>query len=353
MDYNMSMKASTRVLIGIVGLAGMVLAVSFAWPAPVSKPAKLAVSATPAPTLPPALDPLQIEAIRSRDYPASVITVTKDLGAQGGYHETVSSYMSDGLTEYALVSTPDGPKPAAGWPVVILAHGYINPAVYQTDGANYAGIISTLARAGYLVIKPDYRGHGQSQGQPMGGHYSPAYAYDILNLISAIKIYPAADPARIGLLGHSMGGHEALRTIVVSKDIKATVFMAGVVGSMNDLMYNWPHSPLLRDQPSALVQNARQGLLAKYGTPAANPAFWDSASAINYVSAISGPVQIHQSVGDSIVPKLFSDHLSQALTNAQKPVEYYVYAGDDHQLAASKTRALIMQRILAFYRAHL
>jgi dipeptidyl aminopeptidase/acylaminoacyl peptidase len=350
------MKRSTRVIIGAVGLL-FVLAGGYGLMHSMPQPPRVSLGAAPihtaklTPTPTPVLDPLQIEAIRARPYTPSTLTPTRDLGDQGGYHETVSSFVSDGLVEYALVSTPAGPKPAAGWPVIVLAHGYVNPALYRTDGPEYASMIAELARAGYLVVKLDYRGHGSSQGEAAGGHFSPVYAYDVLNLIATLKHYPDANPARIGLLGHSLGGHVALRTIVVSKDIKATVFMAGVVGSMHDIMYAWPHSPLYNDQPSGLVQGIRAGVLAKYGTPEANPTFWDSASAINYVSSVSGAVQINHAVGDSVVPKLFSDHLNTALTNAGKTPQYYVYPGNDHQL--SQNRTLLMQRILAFYAANL
>ncbi len=143
----------------------------------------------------------------------------------------------------------------------------------------------------------------------------------------------------------------ALRAIVSSKDVKATVEMSGVVGSMDDILYHWPRGAVVRDHRIAAAQSAKSRLLQAYGTSQTNPAFWDGASAINYVADITGPVQIHHSVGDSTVPVAFSDHLAAALRNAGKPVEYYQYPGDDHQLSASHT--VLMQRILAFYAAHL
>lgn len=338
----------------LVGVLVIIIVTSYQSVQPVVTRAKLAAKeAVPAPPLPasPKLDRLQIQAIRDRTYLASTLSVTQDLGDQGGYHETISSFQSDGLTQYALVSTPNTVKPPGGWPVVILAHGYINPATYLAAGPNYASTISELARAGYLVVKPDYRGHGRSQGIAEGGHFSPVYTYDVLNLIATVKKYPVANPARIGLLGHSLGGHVALRTIVVSKDIKATVFMAGVVGSMHDLLYDWPQSPITRDQPAAVVQKVRAGVIGEYGTPETNPHFWESASAINFVADVTGPVQINQAVGDNVVPRLFSDHLAAALTAKHKSVQYYQYPGNDHQF--SQNHSLLMQRILTFYAANL
>ncbi len=295
----------------------------------------------------PPLNPLQIEAIKARSYPGSVITAEQNLGNQGGYKTEIISYMSDGLKIYALQATPTGNAPAGGWPVVILNHGYINPTVYRTNDGSYTGLISTLAQSGFVVVKPDYRGHGQSQGVPEGGHFSPVYNYDDLNLIASLKSYPLVSAGRIGTLGHSLGGHTSLRVAVVSPDVKATVYLSGVVGSIYDILYNWPHSPMPGDLP-ATVQATREQLLAQYGTPHTNPAFWDSVSAINFVSGITGKSQVHTSVADSVVPAAFSAHLNDALVAAAKPVEYYVYPGNDHQFSANS--ALAYDRIVAFYK---
>lgn len=297
----------------------------------------------------PALNPLEIEAMRARQYPASDIKVEQDLGEQGGYQNSIVSYTSDGLKLYALMSRPDGAKPVAGWPVVILEHGYIDPGQYQTDGPDYQSFISTLAKAGYLVFKPDYRGHGKSEGQPLGGHFSPVYDYDVLNLVAAVKQYPDANATEIGQLGHSLGGHVALNVAVISSDVKATVIAAGVVGSAEDLFYNWANPTYVHDQPAAQVQGALQDLIKQYGDPRSNPDFWAKVSAVNYVKYIVGPVQIHHGTSDTTVPKLFSDHLDAAMKAAGKPDEYYVYDGGDHQFSAPSVRALFLQRMVDFF----
>lgn len=338
--------------------AGLVSWVSYHHPYQPPPTPSVATKVTPpvpavpvAPTAPVApLDPLTIAAIRARTYTASAFTVVSNLGEKGGYSSQVVSYQSDGLTIYALLDTPDGTVPAGGWPVIIFNHGYIVPSSYSTT-TSYASWAGALAKGGFMVIKPDYRGNGGSQGQPEGGHFSPVYAYDVLNLVASIKNLTGANPARVGMFGHSMGGHETLRAIVTSSQIKASVIAAGVVGSFNDIFYNWPNSPAPSDQPLALVQGKRQALLDKYGDPKSNPDFWNSASAINFVSNIAGPVQVNHDVSDSVVPKMFADHLVSALQAANKPVTYYIYPGNDHNFRSSFS--LLMQRSISFYQANL
>jgi dipeptidyl aminopeptidase/acylaminoacyl peptidase len=235
--------------------------------------------------------------------------------------------------------------------VIVINHGYSDPATYQTDGSPYTAFVAAFARAGYMVIKPDYRGHGQSQGVASGGHLSPVYAYDLLNLVSTLSVDRRVDPARIGLFGHSMGGDEVLRALVVSTQIRAAVFLAGVVGSMYDIFYNWPTIPLPNSKPVAVQVAVENTEIATYGTPAGDPVFWNSASAINYVASITAAVQINQDVGDTMVPKLFSDHLAAALKAAGKAFEYNLYPGDDHQFLRNRTA--ILANTVAFYRAHL
>ena len=173
-------------------------------------------------------DPLSIAAIRGRMYPGSAIIVEQNLGEQGGYSSQVVSYQSDGLKINALLDTPDGSAPSGGWPAIVFNHGYIIPSRYSTT-SSYKTWEAALSKAGFVVLKPDYRGNDGSQGDPEGGHFSPVYAYDVLNAVASIKQYPAVNPRRIGMFGHSMGGHEALRAIVTSSDIKATVIAAGAI----------------------------------------------------------------------------------------------------------------------------
>ncbi len=296
----------------------------------------------------PAPSPLFIDAIRQREYQGSPIAPQQELGSQGGYVLRTASYVSDGFTQYFLEAEPAGAAPPGGWPVVILCHGYIPPAEYRTAGSDYQSWIAAVARAGYLVLKPDFRGHGSSQGSPTGGHFSPDYTYDVLNLMASLKQYPKANASKVALVGHSMGAHVALKAAVASPDVKSSIYISGVVGTLYDIVYNWPRPATVPETQAAQFRSRRQQLYAQHGDPKTNAEFWDQATALNYVRDAAGPLQIHHGTNDAVVPVLFSQHLAEAAQRAKKPVEYYEYPGGDHQFSIASDRQQLLQRILAF-----
>jgi dipeptidyl aminopeptidase/acylaminoacyl peptidase len=240
---------------------------------------------------------------------------------------------------------PNGPKPATGWPVVIFNHGYIPPAQYRTT-ERYVAYVDAFARHGYIVFKSDYRGHGSSEGQPASAYGSPDYTIDVLNALNTLKRYPAADPNRIGMWGHSMGGNITLRALVIDHDIKAAVIWAGVVASYQDLLEKW-HPPAGSGPPPSIRNGWRQAFITRFGTPEENPTFWNSISPTAYLADITAPIQLDHGTADEEVPLAFSQTLAQELQADSKTVEFYTYPGDNHNI--SNSFWLAMQRSVAFF----
>lgn len=286
--------------------------------------------------------PLTIESLRNGDYPGSDIAIEQKLSDGSNYERFIASYKSEGLKIYALMTIPKGTKPESGWPVVIFNHGFIQPSEYRTT-ERYIAYTDAFSRNGYIVFRSDYRGHGNSEGNAAGGYGSNDYTIDVLNAVSSIKKYPGADINRIGMWGHSMGGHITLRSMVVSPDIKAGVIWAGVVGSYPDLLNNWRRgNSTPRPQPSPLTGSRRwrQALIEEFGKPEQNPTFWNSISSTTFIPDISGPLQLHHGTADSSVPIEFSQKLNDQMKESGKTVELFVYSGDDHNLSKNFSPAI-------------
>ncbi|HHY58469.1 MAG TPA: alpha/beta fold hydrolase [Chloroflexi bacterium] len=293
---------------------------------------------------------LTIDYLRRQTYPDQQLVIEETLASGANYNRYIASYLSEGLRINGLLTVPQGPAPATGWPVIIFNHGYIPPAIYRTT-ERYVAYVDGFARNGYIVFRPDYRGHAFSEGEARGAYGYPDYTIDVLNATAALKNYPAADPNRIGMWGHSMGGFITLRAMVTDPDIKAGVIWAGVVADYPDLLTKWRRS---NNTPAPAVTTQarrwRTQLQEQYGAPEDNPEFYASISANSYLADLSGPIQLHHGTADASVPYEFSATLLAQLEAAGQVGELYTYAGDDHNISQGFSEA--MARSLAFFDQH-
>jgi dipeptidyl aminopeptidase/acylaminoacyl peptidase len=311
--------------------------------------ATLSPTQTPTSTATPR-HPLDVVAMRQRTYGESDLTIEATLTWGSGYQRFIVSYLSESHRIYALMTVPLGEPPASGWPVIIFNHGYIPPDIYRST-ERYKHYVEGFAQNGYIVFRSDYRGHGNSEGDAVGAYSSPAYTIDVLNGLEAVKSYPDADPQRIGMWGHSMGGYVTLRAMVVNPEIKAGVIWGGVVGSYPDLLEHWRRNrPTRTPDPESTRRSWRRDLVATYGSPKENPAFWEAISANSYVADLSGPIQLHHGTADSSVPSILSEILAEEIEAVEKPVELYLYEGDTHDIDYNFSTAI--SRSVAFFDRH-
>lgn len=235
------------------------------------------------------------------------------------------------------------PRREGRHPLVVLAHGYEDPARY-VSGAALSREQSYLASRGYVVLLPDYRNHAGSDRDPGDAVARPlGYPEDLVNAIEAVRRadLPYVDTSRIGLVGRSMGGGVALNALAARPGlVDAVALYAPVSSSAQDNYDRWAAR---RDDLAARVQ-------AAYGAPADNPEFWREASARTYFDRISVPVQVHHGTADPVCPVRWSRATVAALREAGQTVDYHEYPGEDHRF--DEGWPLMMQRMTAFLDAH-
>lgn len=290
------------------------------------------------------LPPLYIEALRQRDYPASEITIEQTLDAGANYQRHIAWYLSDEFRIYGLLTIPDEEMPDGGFPTILFLHGFIPPDTYNTT-TNYVTSQDGLAHSRFVTFKPDMRGHGRSEGVATGTHFSETYIVDSLNALSALQTFEQVNPQRIGVWGHSNGGLIGLRMAVVTDQIRASVFWAGVVGSYTDILETYY-------ERIEFLRRLAPPVLEEFGLPSENPDHWTRIDPFAYLDAVSAPVQLHHGNSDSSVPVELSISLYQALLDSGKDVEHYQYAGMDHNFYGDAFN-LAMSRTVEFFRSNL
>lgn len=189
------------------------------------------------------------EKFDGRDLQLGVVEYTRDVYTR--YHIT---YMSGNLRISGIMDVPKGDGP---FPVVITAHGFVEPR-YYTIGRGLKREQDYLARHGFVVLHPDYRNNdGSDKDANNNLRLNLGYTEDVINAIYAIRdsSFKFIDKRNIGLLGHSLGGGVALN-MMVSKPglIKAYVLFA-------------PISMDYRDNYNRWILNRAPGTMRKYGPP--------------------------------------------------------------------------------------
>lgn len=299
------------------------------------------ITPTPTATLPAELQifqPISIDALSQREYGGTGIVVGEQAKESVGFTQHLMSYDSDGLTITGLINIPDGEGP---FPVAILNHGYIVPNVYR-PGMDTWRMAEDLVYAGYLVLMPDYRNYWQSDVGP--NDFRTGYAIDIMNLISQSRSLPQADPQRIGIIGHSMGGEISMWPMVISKEVDAIVLYASMSG---DVAKNWDW----RYRQWPIQRDAMEALALRYGTPEQSPEGYAMVSPETYFDRTRMPIMIHHGTADKLVPYQWSEDMYEKLIATNVDVEFHTYYGAEHGFGGG-IFDLFMERNLAFFDEH-
>ena len=302
-------------------------------------------SATPTPTSIATPDPyagLTIADLTARSYGGGEVTVAQMMVVTAAYTRTLINFPSDGLTIYGFMNVPRGRGP---FPVVIMLHGYIDPAAYSTLDytTRYA---DALAEAGYLVLHPNLRGYPPSDSGP--NRFRVGMAVDVLNLMAIVQqrggqpgSLQQADRQAIGLWGHSMGGGITWRVLAVSQKVRAAVLYAAMNADERknlEQMVIWRRE---RGGPGGGVQDLE--------TPDEDVRRLSPAS---HLELITAAISIHHSAADPTVPPEWSRDACLRLGEMGTTVECFTYPGLPHTFRGAGDRLFIL-RTIAFYDRYL
>lgn len=126
--------------------------------------------------------------------------------------EVAVKFEADGVPLAANFFIKDGTSGRV--PGIVLAHGFA--------GAQYPAMAAYLAGLGYGVLAFDFRGYGKSGGE-RGNVIPSEQVSDIRNAVTCLAQRPEIDPARIGVIGSSLGGSIAIMAAAEDQRIKVCV----------------------------------------------------------------------------------------------------------------------------------
>lgn len=306
-------------------------------------PATVTPSITPSPTatmtMNQALQPFTIDGLRSHDFKSGTLLLGEVLLETDDFIRYPITYPSDGLTITGILQVPKTGTPP--YPVIVMNHGFFSRYVYYAgDGTDRAA--EFLNRRGYLTVSSDYRSWGEAEaGESL---FYSGQVIDVINLMNALDTYKLADPERIGMWGHSMGGGITLKVLAVDERVKAAVLYSTVSGDFEDIIGRWGTGCLgdiLEGEATfgcnssdVIPLDLPQDLIDAYFKGSEDPMILKSVSPIYYLKYVTAPVQINYGTDDGKVmsgtPPEWSKELYQAFINADKEAFLIGVEGEEH-----------------------
>lgn len=151
----------------------------------------------------------------------------------------------DGHVIFVRIWQPDA-APLQG--VIRISHGMAE------HGARYSALAEFLTAAGFVVIAHDHRGHGQSIGPGIAGHYADANGWElVISDMAMVADFIRQEFSRhpVFELGHSMGSFILQQYLISYQPAIAGVILSGS-------NYSSPYK-YLAARPIAKLECLRQG----------------------------------------------------------------------------------------------
>lgn len=273
------------------------------------------------------LEKYSFENLRKTSFEPSVISLGDPMKDEDDFASYKFYYLVDGKKVSGLMNLP---KQAGSYPLIVLFRGYIDKEKFTT-GEGTRRTAEYFAQHGFITLAPDFLGYGDSENGSDDSLEDRFQTYTTaLTLLSSLKNLNKtleatesglikAQPEKVGIWGHSNGGHISLSVLSITGKPYPTILW-------NPLSKPFPYSILyFTDEYDDNGKGLRKILadfeqyydIEKYSPP-------------NYYKYITAPLQLHQAGEDDAVPIRWSNQVYDVLKDLDKEIVYFVYPAEDH-----------------------
>ncbi|WP_345793762.1 alpha/beta fold hydrolase [Thauera sp. JM12B12] len=231
-----------------------------------------------------------------------------------------------GAAVSAPVAQDDAEAPPAAVPAVVVMHGW---------GGN-AALMLPLARplreAGYATLFVDARCHGASDDDSFAS--LPRFAEDVEHAFAWLSTHEGVDPARIALLGHSVGAGAVLFAASRTPQVAAVVSVAAF-SHPAAMMRRWLAAKHIPEKPVGRY-------ILDYVQKTIGHRF-DDIAPVSTIARIRRPVLLVHGADDAVVP--IDEAMQIYAMRGDTPVELMTLTGDHESFADLEHH---MGRLVAF-----
>ncbi|MCB0754901.1 MAG: S9 family peptidase [Flavobacteriales bacterium] len=236
---------------------------------------------------------------------------------------------------------PEGFDPSRKYPVMVMVYGGPGSNTVHDAWDAYWGTgrhmwQHMLAQQGYLVVSVDNRGTGNRGRDFKNCTYRELGKLETEDLIETAKYLGGLDyvnPSRIGIFGWSYGGYMSSLALTKGADYYS---MAIAVAPVT----NW------RFYDSVYTERYMR-------TPQENANGYDDNSPINHVDKMKGAYLLVHGTGDDNVHFQNSVEMTEALIEANKQFDFYMYPDRNHGIYGKNARLHLFTKMTDFIKKNL
>lgn len=217
----------------------------------------------------------------------------------------ILTYVSQGLKVKGLLAVPEGTNPL---PAVIYCRGGI-----KRVGMVRKRRIISMAKRGYVVFAPYYRGNEGGEGRE---DFAGEDRFDVFHAIPLVQSLDEVQPGPVSLIGFSRGAVMAMRAARECSGVGPVVVWGGV----SDMLDTYEQRVDLRRMLKRVVGHPKKQAEAYLDR---SPASW--------VHEIDTPIYIIHGTDDSQVDIGHAKKLADALERAGKAYTMALFTGLDHR----------------------
>ncbi|HET7819242.1 MAG TPA: S9 family peptidase [Bacteroidia bacterium] len=236
--------------------------------------------------------------------------------------ELFSFKSSQGIELYGWKMLPQNFDATKKYPVLMFVYGGPGKNTVNDMLERDYWWYQLLCSKGYIVVSVDNRGtqrRGRAFRECTYKQMGKLETEDQMEAAKYLGTLPYVDKSRIGIWGWSYGGFMASSCIFKGADIfKAAIAVAPVT--------NWRYYDNVYTE--------------RYmGLPQDNASGYDQNSPINFVNGLKGKFLLVHGTADDNVHFQNSIEMSEALINANKQFDFFVYPDRNHSMAGGKGSA--------------
>lgn len=229
-------------------------------------------------------------------------------------------------------------------PLVIICHGFVGSRL-GVDRL-FVNAARDLAKSGYLVVRFDYAGCGESEGM-----YGENGLDSMIDQTRSILDYglslDCVDPLRVTLIGHSLGGAAALLTAAKDKRVKSLVLWSPALHPFNDIV-----RIVGRDRYDDVIKNGH----ADYLGYRLQPEFFETLQQHQPFQAamkFRGDVFIAHGTSDDTIPADYSFLIEKTFwLRGEGRCDKNIVFQADHTYSAGEHKVELYQSTLAWLEQH-